>query len=110
VQLGSGLRHAARYASYFVETAAVEDESSKERHVLRHTVTAGHQDYEFLRCSTAQPLLEFHALAKLGREPPPNDRIDRVGLVFFEYENKSELIAAHEALVRRQVLTTEAGI
>jgi len=110
VQLGSGLRHAARYASYFVETAAVEGESSKERHVLRHTVTAGHRNYEFLQCRAAQPLVEFHALAKLGRDAPPNDRIDRVGLAFFEYEKKSELIAAHEALVRRQILATETGI
>lgn len=109
VELGSGLRHAARYASYFVGIAAVQDEGSRERHVLRHTVTAGHRNYEFLQCRTAQPLLEFHALAKLGREAPPNDRIDRVGLVFFEYEKKSELIAAHDALVGRQILATQAG-
>jgi len=109
VQLGTGLRHAGRYASYFVGIGPPADQSSKQRYVLRHTVTAAHRNYELLQCRTAQPLLEFHALAKLGREAPPNDRIDRVGLAFFEYEKKSELIAAHEALVRRQVLATEAG-
>ena len=110
VQLGTGLRHAARYASYFVGIGPPADQSSKQRHVLRHTVTAAHRNYELLQCRTAQPLLEFHALAKLGREAPPNDRIDRVGLVFFEYEKKSELVAAHEALVCRQILATEAEV
>jgi hypothetical protein len=35
VELGTGLQHAARYASYFVA----------QRHILRHTLSAGHGNY-----------------------------------------------------------------
>lgn len=103
VELGSGLRHAARYASYFVGRSIPGESRTEPRHVLRHTLTAAHGNYEFLQCLKAQPLLELHALTKIGREAPPPDRIDRVGLAFFEYESRSQLIAAHEKLVERDL-------
>jgi hypothetical protein len=63
------------------------------RHILRHTLTAGHANYEALWFREATPLLEFHPLATSGREAPPNGRIDRVGLLFLEYQTESALKA-----------------
>jgi biotin carboxylase len=66
VELGSGFRHAAQYASYFVGASVSQEIQTDQRFILRHTVTAAHRSYEFLQCKKAQPLLEFHALARIG--------------------------------------------
>lgn len=105
VELSTGLRHAAHYASHFIGRP-FPYATAKSRHVLRHTVTAGHDSFEFMRFVAPVPLLEFHALAVTGREAPPRDRIDRVGLMFMEYSTRLELVAAHEQFLARSTCTT----
>jgi len=101
VELSTGQRHAARYASYFVGRQVRHGEPEAPRHILRHTVTAGHANYEALWFSEASPVLEFHPLATSGREAPPDGRIDRVGLLFLEYQTKSALREGHGRFMGR---------
>ena len=101
VELSTGQRHAARYASYFVGRRVRHREPEAPRHILRHTVTAGHANYEALWFSEASPVLEFHPLATSGREAPPDGRIDRVGLLFLEYQTKSALREGHGRFMGR---------
>lgn len=101
VELSTGQRHAARYASYFVGRQVRHREPEAPRHILRHTLTAGHANYEALWFSEASPVLEFHPLATSGREAPPDGRIDRVGLLFLEYQTKSALREGHGRFMGR---------
>ncbi len=101
VELSTGQRHAARYASYFVGRQVRRGEPVVRRHILRHTLTAGHANYEALWFREATPVLEFHPLATSGREAPPNGRIDRVGLLFLEYQTESALREGHGRFLGR---------
>jgi hypothetical protein len=71
------------------------------RHILRHTLTAGHANYEAVWFSEAAPVLELHPLATSGRETPPHGRIDRVGLLFLEYQTESALREGHGRFLGR---------
>ncbi len=100
IELSTGRRYAGRYASYFVERPAPENRPAARRHILRHTVTAGHQNYEGLWMRTPLPLVEFHPLATVGRQPPPLNRIDRVALLFAEYATLEELTLTQQIILR----------
>ena len=100
VELGTGMPFAARYASYFVNRP-VPDAPRLRRHILRHTVTAGHETYEGLWFTGPVPMVEYHALAVTGREVPPKGQIDRVGLVLMEYPSKEALEEQHVRLLKR---------
>jgi hypothetical protein len=91
VELSTGRRHAARYASYFVEQPTSEDGPALGRHILRHTVTAEHRSYEGFWLRRPTPVVEFHPLSPVGRTPPSLDRIDRVALLFAEYSSTDTL-------------------
>lgn len=101
IELSTGRPYAARYASYFVNQCA-PSKILIRRHILRHTVTARHQSYEGLWFNTPAPMVEYHALATVGRDLPPPVRIDRVGLVFLEYQSEDALIAEHESFLHRK--------
>jgi hypothetical protein len=101
IELSTGKPHAARYASYFVNKPAPA-ETFLRRHVLRHTVTAGHKAYEGLWFSRPALLMEYHALAAAGRETPPAGRIDRVALTFLEYQSAEELAEGHDLFLHRE--------
>lgn len=101
VELSTGQRHAARYASYFVGRQVRRGGPVVRRHILRHTLTAGHANYEALWFSEAAPVLELHPLATSGREAPPNGRIDRVGLLFLEYQTELALREGHGRFLGR---------
>jgi hypothetical protein len=100
VELGTGLQHAARYASYFVARRHSNGDL-RRRHILRHTLTARHGNYEGVWLDDAAPILEIHPLAGIGREAPSEGRIDRVGLLFMEYSSDAALSAAHEHFLHR---------
>jgi hypothetical protein len=98
IELSTGLPYAAKYASYFVNHS-IAPKDHKRRCVLRHTVTAGHKNYEGVHFTCPSPVLEFHPLACLGRAVPPKERIDRVALLFLEYPNVEQLTQAHQTFV-----------
>lgn len=101
VELSTGKRHAARYASYFVGRHVATPTTPVRRHILRHTVTAGHNNYEGLWFNRPTPVVEFHPLAAAGREAPPENRIDRTALVFSEFPSETELLANHLQFLNR---------
>lgn len=109
VQLGTGKPHAARYASYFVGRPVPRAAAAGPRHILRHTVTAGHGSYEGIWFTSPASVLEFHPLAATGRETPPPARIDRVALVFLELQSGEELAIEHDRFFTRQAYKTAAG-
>lgn len=96
VQLGTGKRHAASYASYFVERPRPAAIAQTPRHIVRHTLTAGHHSFEGIWFQQGETMVEFHPLQPAGRTIPPADRIDRVGLAFLEYTDESGRNAAHD--------------
>ncbi|WP_051202665.1 hypothetical protein [Sediminimonas qiaohouensis] len=102
VQLSTGLPHAARYASYFVNRPAPDAPLSR-RHILRHTVTAGHENYDGVFFAAPVPIVEYHALAVTGREMPPQGRIDRVALMFLEYPSAKALAEQHDLFQKRGI-------
>ncbi len=106
VELSTGRRHAARYASYFVDHVETIPQTLRQRHILRHTVTAGHAPYEGLWFDPPTKVVEWYPLAAVGRETPPANRIDRVGLVFLEYGSREDLTAAYERFARRAAYRT----
>jgi len=101
VELSTGQRHAARYASYFVGRRVPCGVPTPRRHILRHTLTAGHANYEAVWFGEATPVLEFHPLAPSGRDAPPSDRIDRVGVLFLEYQTETTLREGHDRFLGR---------
>lgn len=107
VDLSTGLPHAARYASYFVNRPAPET-VPLHRYILRHTVTARHETYEGLWFDAPEPVVEYHALAITGRETPPTGRIDRVALVFLEYPSTKALAARHELFLQNRTYHSRA--
>jgi hypothetical protein len=79
------------------------------RHILRHTVTAGHGNYEGIWFSTPASALEFHPLATIGREIPEPTRIDRVALVFLELQSDEALAIEHERFFSREAYRSHMG-
>lgn len=106
VQLSTGKPHAARYASYFLgRTAPIAAQTS--RHILRHTVTAGHDNYEGIWFTDPALVLEFHPLATTGRETPKPTQIDRVALVFLELQTVEALAVEHERFFSRKAYRSQ---
>ena len=105
VELSTGQRHAARYASYFVGRTVGFD-APGSRAILRHTVTAAHGSYEGVFLRKAEQVVEYHPLAPTGREAPPRDRIDRVGLMFLDYPDVCSLEQGRRRFVDRAAYQT----
>lgn len=106
IELSTGQPYAARYASYFVNREVGFSQPSVQRHVLRHTITAGHENFEGLWFHTAEPVLEYHPLALAGREPVPPGRQDRVAVVFMEYSSARQLVEKHDLFLDRKAYQT----
>jgi hypothetical protein len=100
VELSTGSRHAARYASYFVGRR-LPPATSRRRHILRHTVTASHANYEGIWFGTPAPVIEMHPLAATGREAPAPTRTDRVALLFVEHDSSDALVDDQKAFLSR---------
>lgn len=108
VELSTGQRHAAHYASYFVGKPAPESRPGARRHILRHTLTAGHANYEAIWFDRAAPVLEIHCLTPSGRQAPHPGRIDRVGVMFLEYPTELALVESHDRFLGRRSYRTAA--
>lgn len=94
VELSTGMRHAARYAAYFVGKR-LSSATPIRRYILRHTVNAGHENYEGIWFNQSVPMVEFYPLLPIGRDVPPPSRIDRVALLFLEYTSAAALESGH---------------
>lgn len=107
VELTTGWPYAARYASYFVNQPIRWRNAPSSRHILRHTVTAENDNYEGIWFSSAAPILEYHALAVTGRKAPNVKRIDRVALIFLEYQSTKRLLDAHDDFLQRRAYVSK---
>lgn len=94
VELSTGMRHAARYAAYFVGKR-LPCAQPRQRYILRHTVNAGYSNYEGVWFNKPMPVVEFYPLLSVGREPPLPPKIDRVAILFLEHATVEELEASH---------------
>lgn len=106
VELSTGQPHAAAYAAHFVGRPVPVPEASKHRHIIRHTITARHQNYTSIWMTSPIPVIEFYPVAPLGRTAPPADRIDRVALLFMEYASEDETLTAHRQVLSRAFIQT----
>ena len=109
VELSTGQPHAAAYAAHFVGRP-VPEWSEKIHHVLRHTITAGHHNYETLSFNQPTPVIELYSLASTGREAPPVARIDRVALMFLECVSARKLREYHQELLKRSTYKTHFDV
>jgi hypothetical protein len=106
VEFSTGKRHAARYASYFVGHAKPIEQTQRCRHILRHTVTGSHAPFECLSMRDPVQLVEFHPLTAMGRQLPPANRIDRVGLLFAEFASHDALKSSYGMFASRSAYRT----
>ena len=105
IEMSTGQPYGGRYASYFVDRP-VPKSPIEHRHILRHTITAGHDKYEGISFNGPASIAEFHSLTPIGRVPPQFNQIDRVALLFLEYQSAALLNTQRQAFLKRKAYRT----
>ncbi|NOE34256.1 acetyl-CoA carboxylase biotin carboxylase subunit family protein [Ruegeria sp. HKCCD7318] len=102
IEMSTGSRFAAHYASYFVGGDRVSD-GCRKRHVLRHTVTGGdHGIFGGIRALEPFPLVGYYPLQRVGEEVQPK-QASRCGVAFFETSSEEELSSLYQRLLDRNI-------
>lgn len=100
IELSTGIPFAAKYTSYFVKRT-IPEAKRVTRHILRHTVNAGHIPFEGVWFDEIAPMIEYHPIAKIGREEPSPNIVDRVAVMFLEYNSNDALIKSHFKFLKK---------